>query len=59
MKLGVKTFLGCIIWGVGMIASPDGAAIVGEKVATVAQAIGGVLAALGIRHAVSKNGTGS
>ena len=57
MKLGAKTFLGCIIWGIGMIASPDGAAIVGEKVATVAQAVGGVLAALGIRHAVAKNGS--
>ena len=59
MKLGFKTFIGALIWGVGVAASPEGAHIVGPTVAGVAQGVGIILTALGIRHAVAKNGSGA
>jgi hypothetical protein len=58
MKLGWKTVAGGILWGLAVAASPEGAHIAGPVVSGVAQGIGIILTAFGIRHAIAKNGQG-
>lgn len=58
MKFGWKTVGGAILWGLAVAASPDGAHIAGPVLSGVAQGIGIILTALGIRHAIAKNGAG-
>jgi len=54
MKLGWKTISGALIWAVGTITSPEVMSMLPESIASIVQAIGGVLAALGLRHAIAK-----
>lgn len=54
MKLGWKTISGAAIWVIGMITSPEVMSMLPESIAVIIQAIGGFLAALGLRHAVAK-----
>lgn len=58
MKFGWKSIFGALLWGIGVASSPDGAHLVGPAVAGVAQGIGIILTAVGLRHAVAKNGAG-
>ena len=58
MRFGWKTLTGALLWGIGVAASPDGAALVGPAISGVAQGVGIILTAVGLRHATAKNGQG-
>lgn len=53
-KLGWKTILGAAIWGIGQLGGPDVLGILNDAVGNATSAIGGVLSAIGLRHAVAK-----
>lgn len=53
-KLGWKTITGALAWAAGAILGPDVVGGVTEAASTLIQAVGGLLAAVGLRHAVSK-----
>jgi hypothetical protein len=52
--MGWKTILGAVVWGVGQLAGPDVAGYLTSTVAGAIQAVGGVLAIIGARHAIAK-----
>lgn len=54
MKLGWKTITGGLLYGIGIASQPDVLAILPPQAGGLVQAIGVVLAALGIRHAIAK-----
>jgi hypothetical protein len=51
-----KTIWGAIIGLVGWLAQPDVLALLPEKTAAIITAVGGLLAAIGLRSAVAANG---
>lgn len=53
-KMGWKTITGALIAAFGYISQPQVLAVLPEKVAGVVTALGGLLAALGLRHAIAK-----
>ncbi len=54
MKFGWKTITGAVVWAVGMLSQPEVFAILPDSVGKVIMAVGGVLSAVGLRHAVAK-----
>jgi len=54
--LGSKTIWGTVIAIVGYLLQPSVLAVLPEKVAGIVTAIGGLLAAIGLRSAISNNG---
>lgn len=52
--MGWKTVVGALVWGIGQLAGPEVAGYLTSAVAGVVQAIGGVLAIVGARHAIAK-----
>lgn len=52
--MGWKTITGAVLTVLGYLLQPDVLAVLPEKVAAVITAIGAVLAAVGIRHAIAK-----
>lgn len=57
MRLG-KSIVGAIVTATGVLLDPSAFAVLPHKVATVVTAVGGILTVLGLRHAISKNGSG-
>jgi hypothetical protein len=55
--MGWKTITGAIVAAVGYLARPDVLHVLPPKVAAVVQAAGAVLAIIGLRHAIAKQGT--
>lgn len=54
MKFGWKTISGALLTAFGYVSQPDVMALLPTKWAAWVMAIGGVLGAIGIRHAVAK-----
>lgn len=54
MRLGWKTISGAILWGVGILTSPEVFAALPGPLASVVSVVGVVLGALGVRHAIAK-----
>lgn len=54
-----KTIWGTLLAVLGYLAQPEVLAVLPEKVAAIVTAIGVVLGAIGVRHAIAKNGTGA
>lgn len=55
---GWKTAVGVVVWVVGALLAPDVFNTLPANVAHIVQAIGGVLAALGLYHRVAVNKAG-
>jgi hypothetical protein len=53
-NMGWKTITGAIVAAFGYISDPKVLAILPEKWAGIITAIGGLLAAIGVRHAIAK-----
>lgn len=54
MRLGWKTITGALVWVVGTLSHPDIFATLPANVAAVVSAVGVVLGAVGVRHAIAK-----
>lgn len=52
--LAWKTITGAIVWAVGIAAAPEHAGLLGPVWSGVAQGLGVILTALGLRHAIAK-----
>lgn len=56
MKLGWKTLTGAALAIFGYVSQPQILALLPVKPAGIIAAVGGLLAALGLRHAIAKSG---
>ncbi len=53
-RLGWKTIVGALVWGLGYVSSPEALSMMPPKVAAIVTAVGAILAAFGLRDAGAK-----
>jgi len=52
--MGWKTITGALTWALGVVTAPAVLAVLPERYAQILQAVGGLLAAIGVRHAIAR-----